>query len=44
MKIKRNIHTKKYLKLVSAIFDQIFVYHQMIALQKKKKKNSFYFI
>ena len=40
MKIKRNIHTKKYLKLVSAIFDQ----HQMIALQKKKKKNSFYFI
>ena len=44
MKIKRNIHTKKYLKLVSAIFDQIFNYHQMIALQKKKKKNSFYFI
>ena len=44
MKIKRNIHTKKYLKLVSAIFDQIFNYHQMIAIQKKKKKNSFYFI
>ena len=38
MKIKRNIHTKKYLKLVSAIFDQIFNYHQMIALQKKKKE------
>ena len=32
----------KGLKLVSAIFYQIFIFHQMIALQKLK--NVFYFI
>ena len=32
----------KYLKLASAIFYQIFIFHQMIALQRLK--NVFYFI
>ena len=40
----RNVaHFGQYLKLVSAIFDQIFIFNQMIALQKLWK-NVFYFI
>ena len=31
------LRTKGYLKLVSAIFYQIFIYHQMIALKKYEK-------